>query len=83
MNESSQDKTFHTSNTALAAYLITEGFGNPDIEFSNEQAIWVFQKDSTALTDYVRNYHLTKAMTNAAVFFNNYRTLLTRIKEGY
>ena len=77
-----QDK-YKTSDTALAAYLITEGFGIPDIEYNGSRAFFIFSKENPQLEKYINDWDTARAITNAALFFYAYQNLLRRIKERY
>jgi hypothetical protein len=75
---------FKTSDTALAAYLISEGFNTPDIEYSNgTRAYFIFTKENNDITKYVGDFDTARAVGNIVLFFNAYQTLLRRIKERY
>jgi hypothetical protein len=76
-------ETFKTSDTALAAYLISEGFNSPDIEYNGGiRASFVFTK-SIELDKCISEYDTARANGNVVLFFNAYQALLRRIKERY
>jgi len=76
--------TFRTSNTALAAYLISEGFGTPDVEFVNDsRAFFLFPKDNPKIQDFINAWDTVKAEGNVVMFFQAYQTLLRRVRERY
>jgi len=77
------DKYFKTSNTALAAYLIAEGFGTPDIDYNGAKAFFVFPRDNSHIEKCIREFETTQAEGNIVVFFNAYQSLIRRIKERY
>ena len=81
---SEQTTTFRTSNTALAAYLISEGFGTPDVEFVNDsRAFFLFPKDNPKIQDFINAWDTVKAAGNVVMFFQAYQTLLRRVRERY
>ena len=77
------DKYFKTSNTALAAYLIAEGFGTPDIDYDGTKAFFVFPRDNSHIEQSIQDFETTRAEGNIRVFFNAYQSLIRRIKERY
>ena len=82
MTLDNQDK-FKTSDTAQAAFLITEGYGTPDIEYNGTRAHFVFSKENQKINQSIRDWDTARAETNAVLFFNAYQSLLRRIKERY
>ncbi len=76
--------TFRTSDTPLAAYLVSEGFGTPDIEFPNgSRAFFILSHDNPKIKEYIKDFDTTKAEGNIVLFFQAYQRLLRRIKERY
>jgi len=82
MSLNNQDN-FKTSETALAAYLIAEGFGFPDIEYNGSRAYFIFSKENPQIEKVIGDWETARAETNAVLFFNAYQNLLRRIKERY
>ena len=82
MTSNNQDK-FKTSDTAQAAFLITEGYGAPDIEYNGNRAYFIFSKENQNIDNSIRDWETARAETNAVLFFNAYQSLLRRIKERY
>ena len=79
----SQTELFKTSDTALAAYLISEGYNAPDIEYNGgTRASFVFTK-TTELDKSISDFDTARANGNIVLFFNAYQSLLRRIKERY
>lgn len=75
--------SFKTSDTALAAYLISEGFSSPDIEYNGSpRATFVFN-NVLGIEKYLSDFDTARAVGNIVLFFNAYQTLLRRIKERY
>lgn len=77
------DKHFKTSNTALAAYLVSEGFGTPDIDYNGKRAFFIFPKDNSRIDQCIRAFDTVQAVGNIKVFFDAYQTLIRRVKEQY
>lgn len=74
---------YRTSDTALAAYLIIEGFAAPLIEFEDgNRAFFVFSR-TEKLDNKVSDYDTARAKGNIVLFFNAYQSLLRRIKERH
>jgi len=81
--QNTADKIYRTSNTALAAYLISEGFGIPEMEFPNgSQAYFIFER-SPKIEKHIAIFDAAQAKGNIVLFFNAYQNLLRRIKERY
>ena len=81
--EFNPEKHFKTSNTALAAYLVSEGFGTPDIEYNGTKAFFIFPRDNTNIDKYIRDFDALQAVGNIKIFFDAYQSLIRRIKERY
>lgn len=72
---------FTTGNTALAAYLQSEGFVL-EIEFTPPRhCVFHFDNSNPHLIELVHNFESAKAVGNIVTFFFCYKRLLTRIKE--
>jgi len=81
---STNDRSFRTSDTALAAYLVSEGYGTPDIEFTNgSRAFFTFQRDNPKIDTHINSWDTGRAKGNVVMFFQAYQTLLRRIRERY
>ena len=76
------DDIFRTSDTALAAYLVSEGYNTPEIDFNGNKAYFVFPKNSK-LEKSISAFDTARAEGNIVLFFNAYQTLLRRIRERY
>ena len=74
---------FRTSDTALAAYLISEGYGVPDIDYNGSRAYFLFSKENPQIEKSIGDWDTARAVTNAVLLFNAYQSLLRRIKERY
>jgi len=78
------DDIYPTPITPLAAYLITLGFKQPEMDFSNpSQVVFLFKNDTKALEEAVFAYRTAKAEGNIVLFYENYKKLLDRINRGY
>jgi len=77
------DKYFKTSNTALAAYLVSEGFGTPDIDYNGAKAFFIFPRDNAHIEQCIREFDTVSATGNIVLFFNAYQGLLRRVHERY
>ncbi len=79
-----QGDNFRTSDTALAAYLVSEGLETPEIEFTNgTRAYFLFKRDNQKLDKYIADFDTARAIGNVVLFFNAYQVLLRRIRERY
>ncbi len=80
----SLNDSFRTSDTALAAYLVSEGFGTPEIEFNNgSRAFFIFSKEDPKIDDSINSWDTGRATGHVVMFFQAYQTLLRRIRERY
>ena len=71
---------YFTTNTALAAYLQSEGFV-PDIDNSNpNRCIFIFENSDPILTKCIRDFETGKAIGNIATFFYCYKRILSKIR---
>lgn len=70
-----------THDTALAAYLVTQGFGSPIIEYENSSRAFFLFTNKPEITDFIDNYDAGRAEGNIVLFFVAYQTLLRRIKD--
>jgi len=69
--------TFSTPNTALAAYLISEGFELLDKNTTNPQEIiFIFDNTSVQLSETVRAFNMGIAEANIPTFYINYKKLV-------
>lgn len=74
-------EVFRTSETSLSAYLISEGFDFPSIDYENgTQAYFSFSK-TPELQQKIDSFDTGRAIGNIVLFFNAYQTLLRRIRE--
>lgn len=74
---------FTTHDTALAAYLISQGFELLDTDFSNPNSVvFCFEKDSKALEEAVKSYQVGTAEGNISAFHRAYRKLIKRVRIG-
>ncbi len=76
------DGVFRTSDTALAAYLVSQGYNTPELDFNGNKAYFVFPKDPK-LEKSIGEFDTARAEGNIVLFFNAYQTLLRRIRERY
>ena len=82
--EISLTDSFKTSDTALSAYLVSEGYGTPDIEYSNgARAFFIFSGKNIKRDKSISDFDSARAKGNIVLFFNAYQTLLRRIRERY
>lgn len=72
---------YRTSDTALASYLITEGFKLLEIDYSKPRYEFVFQNDSVQLHEHSRLYITSKALVDPATFTRINRKLLRLVKN--
>ena len=77
------DTPFKTTDTALAAFLTSEGYP-ATLEFTNGlRATFVFERSDTKIDKLISDFDTARAKGNIVLFFNAYQTLLRRIRERY
>lgn len=74
---------FKTSETPLAAFLVTEGFAIVDVIFNGSKAFFLFANEGKKLQANIEDFQLLRAKTNAAQLISNYQQLVSRTKRGY
>lgn len=77
-----EELVYSTTNTALAAYLHSEGFELLDVDTSGFPSVFNFKNDNPKLMDYVRAFQVAKARGNIAIFFRSYKLLLAQIRDN-
>lgn len=77
---------YRTPHTALAAYLLTEGFSLLEVATEphpykqhNGDAVFVFEANPQLLSC-SRKWQIGKAEGNLSIFYDNYRKLVKRAK---
>lgn len=75
-------EVFKTSETPLAAFLVTEGFAIIDVIFNGSKAFFLFANDSPKLQTKIKDFQLIRATTNAAQLIANYQQLVGQAKRG-
>lgn len=82
------DSYYRTSNTALAAYLQTEGFVPKDTVVEphpfiqgNFQAVFLFERDAK-IQEYAHRWDTGQAEGNLSVFLDTYRATVKRAKQA-
>lgn len=78
-----KDEVFKTSETPLAAYLVTEGYAVIDVIFNGAKAFFLFAETDKLLQAKVKDFQLLRAITNAPQLIYNYQQLVARTKRGY
>ena len=77
-----EENAYKTTDTALAAYLYSEGFELLEVDGSNFPSVFYFENSNPKLSEYIRNFQIGKAEGNIAIFFKSYKTMLARIKDS-
>ena len=74
---------FRTSDTVLAAYLISSGCNMPTFDFPNgNKAYFLFSREIFDIDTYVNNFNSGRAIGNIVVFMAAYQNLIRLIKDG-
>ena len=79
----SNNQVFKTSDTPLAAFLITEGHPLLDAIDDNGRTFWLFANDDPQFQSLIKDFQLLQATTNAAQIIFNYQKLVKRSRRGY
>ena len=87
MNENKSNSVFRTTETPLAAYLITEGFDLLILEYAKlpsgkNQATFVFDNNTPKLKELVSLYNMGVATMNIALYEHAKARLIDRIMRG-
>lgn len=82
----SENNHYSTPDTALASYLISEGYPTPTIELTHDfrfpdsiRAVFVFDSDPR-IQDYIHQWQSGKAQGNLCVFHDINRKLVSLVK---
>lgn len=76
-------ETFKTDDTPLAAYLVTEGYQVLDIIFNGSRAYFLFANDDQKFQQFIKDFQLLRATSNAAQLIFNYQELVKRTRRGF
>lgn len=77
-----QNQSFETTDSALAAYLISEGFTKPGIKLDNNRCVFCFIDNNNSISAFVTNYQSGKAIGNIPAFYHSYKHVLRRVHDG-
>ena len=78
MSVSYAESTYQTSNTAIAAYLLTIGFELLGNELNDSgQVVFSFRNSDGDLSGAVHAWNTTNAPGNCAVYYHSYRKLVS------
>ncbi len=71
-----------TTNTSLAAFLVSEGFKLLLIQYVGKQGTYVFSSDNPTIQDHVNSFNRCEAVGNIVQFEMARNDLIDRIKRG-
>jgi len=78
--ETPTDNTYPTSNTAEAAWLVSQGFELLNSERNSEGSVVFYFLDNTkALKEAVKAFQTGKAKGNIVTFFGKYKEMLRKV----
>jgi len=73
---------YSTNDTALAAYLVSQGYELLELDFNNNSHVtFIFSPEPATISDCVRSFEAGLAEGNIMAFFRNYKRLLSRIRS--
>ena len=78
---SQNNHKYSTSDTALATYLICQGFEIESIDYSQPRYEFIFANDSPVLQDHARLYTIGKALVDPAIFTRVNRKITRLLKN--
>lgn len=78
---SSNNHQYSTSDTALATYLICEGFQLEEIDYAQPRYVFKFADNNTTLQEHAQLYITGKALVDPATFTRVNRKLTRLIKN--
>jgi len=82
MRNNNSSNVYSTTDTALAAWLYSQGFELTDVDSSNFPSVFYFENSNPKLQQTVHDFQCGKAEGNVIVFFRAYKKLLSMIKVG-
>ena len=75
--------SYETANTALLAYLDSEGFKDWDMVRENgSQVKYVLNYTPQKLEPFIRDFKMARAQGNIVLFYESYKRILSQIKTG-
>lgn len=77
-----QDR-FITRDTALAAWLYSNGYMLAEVDRRNHPVVFYFTRDSEEMDNLIRDFQVGRAEGNVVMFFRAYKKMLFIIKEGF
>lgn len=82
-NSSSFHQEYQTTDTALAAYLVIEGYKLLRTDNSNPKSVvFYFKTDGAEFDEAVNQFELGTAQGNIVNFYHTHRRLVQRVKEN-
>jgi hypothetical protein len=78
----SLNHNFSTSDTALAAYLVSQGISEPEIEHTQNGCVFCFSDRNLDIQPYVFSYQTGTATGNIYIFYKNYKRLLNIVNKN-
>ena len=80
----SKEELFKTSNTPLAAYLVTLGHSILDVIYDGKIGYFLFANSDITLANAIKDFELLRPTTQpAAQLISNYQELVKRTRRGY
>lgn len=80
VSSSTPPSQFSTSDTPLAAYLLSQGFNLTDVNYSEPRVAFIFDNSNGRLQEHVRLFLSGKALVEPARYLSNYRMLVGRAR---
>jgi len=74
---------YSTRDTALAAWLYSNGYPLADVDRRNIPVVFYFTRDSKKMGNLIRDFQVGRAEGNVVLFFRAYKKMLFFIKEGF
>ncbi len=77
----SQQQSFDTSDTVLAAWLHSQGIELLSVDITSFPSVFHFSPEEQSLPKFIRQYETATAQGNIVLFFRSYKLMLSRIKD--
>ncbi len=80
-NPSTENHQYTTTDTALATYLIVEGFALDKIDYSQPRYEFIFKNNTSEIQEYALKYITGKALVDPSAYTRVNRKLLRLVKN--
>jgi hypothetical protein len=82
MVQSETNSRFETENTALAAYLVSVGISEPEVERTPKGVHFLFTDGNIDIQPFVNKWLAGTSTGNIPLFYRNYKRFLRIVNNG-